>query len=72
MNIDEKIRIEPQCIMHDEVVSSLIAVNHMTFDGYGYTRAEDEMWDGIRSPMLRLAIELKVWGEIGQYEYYIS
>jgi hypothetical protein len=31
--------------------------------------ADDEMWNEIISPMARLATELKVWGEIGQYEY---
>lgn len=69
MNIDDLIRREPQRIMHDELISSLIIANHITFNGYGYTPAEDDMWDGIKSPMLRLAIELKVWGEIGQYQF---
>ena len=69
IDLNEEIRDKIQRATRDAINSSLLAVNHMTFNGYGYTRAEDEMWDGIKSPMLRLATGLKVWGEIGQYEY---
>ena len=67
MSIDVEIRDKTQRAACDAISSSLLAVKHMTFSGYGM--ADDEMWNEIISPMTRLATGLKVWGEIGQYEY---
>lgn len=67
MNIHEEIRVKTQQSVHSVVTSELLALKHMTFSGYGM--ADDEMWNEIISPMLRFAIELKVWGEIGQHEF---
>jgi len=67
IDLGEEIRCKIQLSARDAVTSKLIAVKHMTFSGYGM--ADDEMWNEIISPMTRLATELKVWGEIGQYEY---
>lgn len=67
MNIDVEIRDKIQRAARDTISSKLIAVKHMTFSGYGM--ADDEMWNEIISPMTRLDTGLKVWGEIGRYEY---
>lgn len=66
MSIDIEIRDKIQRAARDAISSSLIAVKHMTFSGYGM--ADDEMWNEIISPMTRLDTGLKVWGEIGQRE----
>lgn len=66
IDLNEEIRDKIQRAARDTISSKLIAVKHMTFSGYGM--ADDEMWNEIISPML-LGTELKVWGEIGQYEY---
>ena len=67
MSIDIEIRDNIQSAARDAISSSLLAVKHMTFSGYGIP--DDEMWNEIISPMLRFGIELKVWGEIGQYKF---
>ncbi len=67
IDLNEEIRDKIQRAARDAISSSLIAVKHMTFSGYGM--ADDEMWNEIISPMTRLDTGLKVWGEIGRYEY---
>ena len=67
IDLGEEISYKIQRAACDAITSKLIAVKHMTFSGYGM--ADDEMWNEIISPMNRLATGLKVWGEIGQYEY---
>ena len=67
MNIHDEIRAKTQQSVHSVCTSELLALKHMTFSDYDM--ADDEIWNEIISPMLRFAIELKVWGEIGQYEF---
>lgn len=67
IDLNEEIRDKIQRAARDTISSKLIAVKHMTFSGYGM--ADDEMWNEIISPMTRLDTGLKVWGEIGRYEY---
>lgn len=67
IDLDEEIKGKIQRAARDAITASLLAVKHMTFSGYGM--ADDEMWNEIISPVTRLATGLKVWGEIGRYEY---
>jgi hypothetical protein len=67
MNIDVEVRDKIQRASRDAISSSLIAIKSMAFSGYGV--ADDEIWNGIISPMMHLGIESKVWSEIYQHEY---
>jgi hypothetical protein len=67
MSIEEEILKHQRVAAYAAFASKIKAIKSMAFSGYG--AADDEIWNGIISPMMHLGIESKVWSEIYQHEY---